>query len=94
MLVGTVGKIESGGLANKLLEEDGLDLIIVGRGFQKNPGLVWTWAEELGVSISLAHQIRWGFGGRGASDGSEMPATEADGLLEVFPRTTASEVEQ
>ncbi len=64
LLVGTVGSITTGSLANELLE-DGLDLAIVGRGFQKNPGLVWQWAEELGVEIQLANQIRWGFGGRG-----------------------------
>ena len=63
MAVGTVGSITSGKQAQKLLEE-GLDLAIVGRMFQKNPGLVWTWAEELGVQVNVANQIRWGFGGR------------------------------
>jgi 2,4-dienoyl-CoA reductase-like NADH-dependent reductase (Old Yellow Enzyme family) len=47
MAVGTVGAITSGKQANTLLEE-GLDLAIAGRMFQKNPGLVWTWAEEFG----------------------------------------------
>ncbi|KAF5870274.1 putative nadh-dependent flavin oxidoreductase protein [Botrytis fragariae] len=41
-----------------------LDLVIVARGFQKNPGLVWEWAEELGVRIMVAHQMRWGFRGK------------------------------
>jgi 2,4-dienoyl-CoA reductase-like NADH-dependent reductase (Old Yellow Enzyme family) len=63
MAVGTVGTITSGEQANSLLDE-GLDLAIVGRMFQKNPALVWTWAEELGVEINVANQIRWGFGGR------------------------------
>lgn len=63
MAVGTVGTITSGKQAQQLLEE-GLDLAIVGRMFQKNPGLVWTWAEELGVQVNVANQIRWGFGGR------------------------------
>lgn len=49
--------------ANKLLEE-GLDLAICGRMFQKNPALVWSFAEDLGVQINVANQIRWGFGGR------------------------------
>lgn len=62
MAVGTVGTITSGKQAQRLLE--GLDLAIVGRMFQKNPGLVWAWAEELGVNINVANQIRWGFGGR------------------------------
>ena len=48
LAVGTVGTITSGKQAQQLLEE-GLDLAIVGRMFQKNPGLVWTFAEELGV---------------------------------------------
>ncbi|KAI4179901.1 MAG: hypothetical protein L6R41_007570 [Letrouitia leprolyta] len=63
LLVGTVGTITSGKQANDLLES-GLDLAIVGRYFQKNPGLVWTFAEELGVEINVANQIRWGFGGK------------------------------
>ncbi len=63
MAVGTVGTITSGKQAQQLLDE-GLDLAIVGRMFQKNPGLVWTFAEELGVQINVANQIRWGFGGR------------------------------
>lgn len=63
LAVGTVGSITNGKQANQLLEE-GLDLAIVGRMFQKNPGLVWTFAEELGIQINVANQIRWGFGGR------------------------------
>ena len=35
------------------------------RAFQKNPGLVWQFAEDLGVAITVAHQIEWGFKGRG-----------------------------
>ena len=62
--VGSVGMINSGPLANSLLEKDGLDLVFVGRMFQKNPGLVWTFAEELEVEIAMANQIRRGFGGR------------------------------
>ena len=58
MAVGTVGSITSGKQANQLLEE-GSDLAIVGRMFQKNPGLVWTFAEDLGVQINVANQIRW-----------------------------------
>lgn len=75
MLVGTVGMIRSGKLANELLEEGGLDLAIAGRMFQKNPGLVWAWAEELGVEINVANQIRWGFGGRPGAPKKEEKAT-------------------
>lgn len=66
LLVGTVGSITSGVQANKLLN-DGLDLVLVGRKFQKNPGLVWEFADELDVEIKNANQIQWGFGGRSRS---------------------------
>ena len=39
MRVGSVGSIDNAKLANDLLEKDGLDIVTVGRGFQKNPGL-------------------------------------------------------
>jgi len=77
LLVSAVGNIESGEQAQAIISGKGdekiskgtqeLDLIAVGRGFQKNPGLVWKWAEELGVEINVANQIRWGFGGRPGS---------------------------
>lgn len=40
MLVGSVGSITGAKLANDLLEKDDLDMVIVARPFQKNPGLV------------------------------------------------------
>ncbi|EMC99563.1 hypothetical protein BAUCODRAFT_29934 [Baudoinia panamericana UAMH 10762] len=61
MAVGSVGSIESGTLANDLLEKDGLDWIVVGRGFQKNPGLVFSWADELQQQVQMPNQIRWGY---------------------------------
>lgn len=64
MAVGSVGSITGGKQANDLLEK-GLDLVICGRMFQKNPGLVWDFADELGVEVNWANQIRWGFAGRG-----------------------------
>lgn len=72
MLVGSVGTITGGKQAEAILTGKGegsqgeteIDAAIVGRMFQKNPGLVWSWAEELGVEINVANQIRWGFGGR------------------------------
>ncbi len=74
LLVSAVGTITSGKQAEALLTgkgseelargEEVLDAVMVGRYFQKEPGLVWKWAEELGVQINVANQIRWGFGGR------------------------------
>lgn len=70
MLVSSVGSIKTGEIAQKLInggedaDDTPLDLIAAGRMFQKNPGLVWAWADDLEVSINIAHQIGWGFGGR------------------------------
>ncbi|KAK4070153.1 uncharacterized protein Triagg1_6574 [Trichoderma aggressivum f. europaeum] len=69
MLVSSVGSIKTGQVAQEIIEgkdadDTPLDLIAAGRMFLKNPGLVWQWADELGVTINIAHQIGWGFGGR------------------------------
>lgn len=64
LAVGTVGSITDGKLAQTQIDE-GLDAVLVGRMFQKEPGLVWRFADELGVEIHNAAQIRWGFQGRG-----------------------------
>lgn len=66
MLISSVGSIKTGDQAQKIIAEEGepLDLIAAGRMFQKNPGLVWSWADDLGVEIKVANQIGWGFGGR------------------------------
>ncbi|GLA03857.1 hypothetical protein AnigIFM60653_003875 [Aspergillus niger] len=63
LLVASVGAITSGPQANDLLNA-GLDMVLIGRMFQKNPGLVWTFAEELDVDVKAAHQIHWGFAGK------------------------------
>ncbi|KAH8820641.1 hypothetical protein F5884DRAFT_56983 [Xylogone sp. PMI_703] len=66
MAVGTVGAIATGTLAEDLLLQ-GLDIVAVGRFFQKNPGLVFAWADELGVTVQMPNQIRWAFAGRGTA---------------------------
>jgi 2,4-dienoyl-CoA reductase-like NADH-dependent reductase (Old Yellow Enzyme family) len=67
LLVATVGSITNGRQGNQLLAEEGLDVVLVGRGFQKDTGLAWTFAQHLDVEISMATQIRWGFTRRGAA---------------------------
>ncbi|CAG9990424.1 unnamed protein product [Clonostachys byssicola] len=70
MLISTVGSIKTGTLAEELIaggksdDDVPLDLVAAGRMFQKNPGLVWYWADDLDTHINVAHQIGWGFGGR------------------------------
>ncbi|CAN8097349.1 unnamed protein product [Discula destructiva] len=66
MFLSAVGSIKDGKVADDILtSETAIDVVMAGRTFQKNPGLVWQWADELGVSIHVAAQIGWGFGGRG-----------------------------
>lgn len=67
LLVSAVGAITNGRQAEEILEKDGIDVILVGRGFQKDPGLAWTFAQHLDVEISMASQIRWGFTRRGGT---------------------------
>jgi 2,4-dienoyl-CoA reductase-like NADH-dependent reductase (Old Yellow Enzyme family) len=70
MLISSVGSIKDGKLAQEIIEggkdkdDTPIDLIAAGRMFQKNPGLVWAWADDLGIGVQTAHQIGWGFGGR------------------------------
>lgn len=61
MLVAAVGMINNGTLAEKILNEDDLDIILVGRAFQRDTGLAWQFAKDLDVEIAMAAQIRWGF---------------------------------
>ncbi|MBE7182325.1 MAG: hypothetical protein INR71_14170, partial [Terriglobus roseus] len=70
LIVGTVGMITEGKQAQGLLDE-GLDIIVVGRAFLKNPGLVFSWGDELGVDVNMPNQIRWGFSGRGKKGGGD-----------------------
>ncbi|KAM0475551.1 hypothetical protein ACHAPX_006873 [Trichoderma viride] len=78
MLVSSVGSIKTGEVAQKLIngsedpDDTPLDLIAAGRMFQKNPGLVWAWADDLEVSITIAHQIGWGFGGRASKKSTKL----------------------
>ncbi|KAL2823270.1 FMN-linked oxidoreductase [Aspergillus cavernicola] len=61
VLVAAVGMINNGHLAEKLLREEDLDVILVGRAFQRDTGLAWHFAKDLDVEIAMAAQIRWGF---------------------------------
>ncbi|KAJ2914556.1 hypothetical protein MD484_g5862, partial [Candolleomyces efflorescens] len=66
LLVSAVGGLADGTLAQKVLDDGHADIIFVGRMFQKNPGQVWTMADQIGVEIENAKQIGWGFKGRAA----------------------------
>ncbi|TFK48943.1 FMN-linked oxidoreductase [Heliocybe sulcata] len=64
IIVGSVGGFDNGKVAEEVLQANQADVILVGSHFQKNPGAVWQFADDLGVSIHVAHQIEWGFRGR------------------------------
>lgn len=87
LVVSTVGMIDNAHLANDLLQNKGLDLVTVGRGFQKNPGLVFAWADELDVKVQMPNQVS-------CSNVSlydmwlTLSTTRYDGVLQVVgPRT-------
>jgi 2,4-dienoyl-CoA reductase-like NADH-dependent reductase (Old Yellow Enzyme family) len=67
LLVAAVGGIKTGALATEVLDNGWADVVLSGRWFQQNPGLVWEMARELGVRLHHAHQIEWAFTGRPAS---------------------------
>ncbi|THU93525.1 FMN-linked oxidoreductase [Dendrothele bispora CBS 962.96] len=85
IFVGTVGGIKSGVQAEKYLQDNVADVCFVGRYTQKEPGIVWKFAEELGTVIHVAGQIAWGFFGRGV--GSKAAKVKAEiGLALQFLR--------
>ncbi|KAG2363015.1 hypothetical protein BDR07DRAFT_1283266 [Suillus spraguei] len=67
LVIGCVGSITTGNIAQEVLDKGQADVILVGRPFQKNPAIVWAFASDLGVAIKIANQIVWGFGGRGGT---------------------------
>ncbi|KAF7971891.1 hypothetical protein HWV62_19509 [Athelia sp. TMB] len=89
LVVGAVGGIRTGAAAQAVLAKGEADVVFVGRWFQRDPALVWTFAEELGVEVFVARQIEWGFKGRGKEravhEKAVRPAAEecAVGVLAV-----------
>lgn len=80
MAVSSVGNVDNATIANKLLEEDGLDAVMVARLFQKNPGLVFAWGDELGQAVQMPNQIRWGLVGRHSNQPAK-PITDFPELM-------------
>jgi 2,4-dienoyl-CoA reductase-like NADH-dependent reductase (Old Yellow Enzyme family) len=69
LLVAAVGMINHGDIAERILQENDVDVVLVGRAFQRDTGLAWAFAKGLDVDIGMAAQIRWGFTSfRNASD--------------------------
>ncbi len=55
LLVSAVGRINDGHIAQNVLDRGQADVVFVGRLFTKNPGLVWSFADDLGVTIKVAN---------------------------------------
>ena len=56
--VSGVGMINGAKQANEYIENGDLDVVMVARGFLRDPNLVYTWAKELSVAIWLAAQCK------------------------------------
>ncbi|KAI0765849.1 FMN-linked oxidoreductase [Trametes elegans] len=67
VLVGAVGGIKTGKIAQEVLDKGQADVILVGSQFLKDPATVFTFAEDLGVEVKLPHQLDWVFNGRGSA---------------------------
>ncbi|KAI3405011.1 OYE32 [Candida oxycetoniae] len=62
LLVACVGGLEKDPfLVNEYIEKGEFDVALIGRGFLRNPGLVWTFADQLGVRLHQNLQLGWGF---------------------------------
>ncbi|KAF7972070.1 hypothetical protein HWV62_19141 [Athelia sp. TMB] len=80
LVVGAMGGIRTGAAAQAVLAKGEADVVFVGRWFQRDPALVWTFAEELGVEVFVARQIEWGFKGRGKERAAHEEAVKPAGV--------------
>ncbi|KAI0365791.1 FMN-linked oxidoreductase [Pilatotrama ljubarskyi] len=67
VLVGAVGGIKTGKLAQEVLDKGQADVILAGTQFLKDPAAVATFAQDLGIEVKLPHQADWVFHGRGSA---------------------------
>lgn len=56
--VGGVGQIKDAKVAEELLNEGNLDLVVIGREFLRNPNWVMTAAQEMGVDVDWLPQYQ------------------------------------
>ncbi|KAI5996150.1 hypothetical protein EDD15DRAFT_2250703 [Pisolithus albus] len=73
ILVGAVGSISNGHIAQEVLDKGQADVVFVGRQFMKNPASVWAFSSDVGVAIKLAHQTGWPFAGRRTAAPKKVP---------------------
>ncbi|CAK9437371.1 uncharacterized protein LODBEIA_P17490 [Lodderomyces beijingensis] len=61
LVVACVGQLDDAVQVNKYIEDGTFDVALIGRGFLRDPGLVWSFADTLGVKLAQALQLGWGF---------------------------------
>lgn len=69
--------------AEDILQKGWADAIFVGRQFQKDPGTVFAWADQLGVNVRMPQQIGWGIRGRVKKIQNEGAAKTQDGKTKM-----------
>ncbi|KAI6029776.1 hypothetical protein BKA83DRAFT_4223049 [Pisolithus microcarpus] len=73
ILVGAVGSITNGHIAQEVLDKGQADAVFVGRQLMKNPASVWAFSSDVGIAIKLAHQTGWPFAGRRSGVPKKVP---------------------
>ncbi|KAK6457104.1 NADH:flavin oxidoreductase/12-oxophytodienoate reductase [Scheffersomyces xylosifermentans] len=62
---------------SQLIEEGSFDITLMGKGFLKNPGLVWRFADDLNIRTHQAGQYDWVY------------HPKKEGIYELIKRTSA-----
>jgi hypothetical protein len=62
-----VGGVKTGKIIQEQLDLS-LALAFANRWFLENPGLVFSFTDDLDVEVKMPHQIRWAFAGGGCRD--------------------------
>lgn len=65
ILVASTGGLQDGTTANSLLESNTVDILLIGRVYLKNSGIIWQLADDLGVQLEQAKQKAWIFDSEG-----------------------------
>ncbi|KAH3901363.1 related to NADH-dependent flavin oxidoreductase [Saccharomycodes ludwigii] len=61
LIIASPGRIFTGPEANRLVTQGIVDIPLIGRAALKNPGIVWTMADELNVELEQAVEYGWPF---------------------------------
>ncbi|CDO92729.1 unnamed protein product [Kluyveromyces dobzhanskii CBS 2104] len=65
ILVASTGGSQDGAIANSFLNSGSMDILLIGRIYLKNSGIVWQFADDLGIHLEQAKQKAWIFDAEG-----------------------------